>query len=97
MTAGLADALLADRYRLLEQIAVGGMSEVWRGQDVLLDRVVAVKTLRPEHLADAESVDRTLDLVAQTADALHAAHAGGVVHRDVKPGNLLVRPDGVLK
>jgi len=152
MTAGLAHALLADRYRLLEQIAVGGMGEVWRAHDVLLDRLVAVKTLRPEHVGDEDfrarfraearhagglahpgiasvydfgedddraflvmelvdgeplstllrregvlSVDRTLDLVAQTADALHAAHVGGVVHRDVKPGNLLVRPDGVLK
>jgi serine/threonine-protein kinase len=39
---------------------------------------------------------RTLALVAQAAEALHAAHQAGVVHRDVKPGNLLVRPDGVL-
>jgi tRNA A-37 threonylcarbamoyl transferase component Bud32 len=150
--AALADALLADRYRLLERIAVGGMGEVWRAQDCVLDRVVAVKTLKPEHLADDDfrarfraearhagglshpgiasvydygesggraflvmelvdgeplssllrsegtlSPDRTLDLVAQVAAALQAAHAGGVVHRDVKPGNLLVRPDGVLK
>ncbi len=42
-------------------------------------------------------VDRALDVVAQTADALHAAHASGVVHRDVKPGNLLVRADGTVK
>jgi serine/threonine-protein kinase len=148
----VADALLAGRYRLLERIAVGGMGEVWRAQDTLIDRVVAVKTLKPEYVGDegfrarfraearhagrlshpgiasvhdfgesgdsawlvlelvdgeplstllrregALSVDRTLDLVRQTADALHAAHRGGVVHRDVKPGNLLVRPDGVLK
>jgi serine/threonine-protein kinase len=39
---------------------------------------------------------RTMALVAQAADALHAAHQTGVVHRDVKPGNLLVRPDGTL-
>jgi serine/threonine protein kinase len=39
---------------------------------------------------------RTMALVAQAAEALHAAHQNGVVHRDVKPGNLLVRPDGTL-
>ncbi len=39
---------------------------------------------------------RTMALVAQAAEALHSAHRAGVVHRDVKPGNLLVRPDGTL-
>src|SRR5690606_10723952 len=42
-------------------------------------------------------VDKTLDFVAQTASALQAAHAAGLVHRDIKPGNLLITPDGRVK
>ncbi|WP_046469177.1 serine/threonine-protein kinase [Allosalinactinospora lopnorensis] len=39
----------------------------------------------------------TLDIVVQAAQALAAAHARGVVHRDMKPGNLLVTEDGTVK
>ncbi len=41
--------------------------------------------------------DKVLDIVAQTASALHAAHQAGLVHRDIKPGNLLMTPDGRIK
>jgi eukaryotic-like serine/threonine-protein kinase len=42
-------------------------------------------------------VDWTLHVLGQSADGLSAAHRAGVVHRDIKPGNLMVRPDGVVK
>lgn len=149
--------LLDNRYRLDERIATGGMGDVWRGTDVVLGRVVAVKVLRSAMLADPEfaarfygearmlaafrhpgvvevydynsatgssdedqgaylvmgfvdgeplstklkdqgrlGVAETLSIVAQTADALHAAHENGTVHRDVKPGNIMVRPNGAV-
>ncbi|WP_435769669.1 protein kinase domain-containing protein [Nocardioides sp. SYSU DS0651] len=54
-------------------------------------------------LADARASGRTLDaavvqdLMAQASDALGAAHRAGIVHRDVKPANLLVTPDRRIK
>lgn len=41
--------------------------------------------------------EKVLSIVSQTALALHQAHQAGLVHRDVKPGNLLITPDGEVK
>ena len=48
---------------------------------------------REKRLSEAQ----VLDIIAQTSRALAAAHARGLVHRDIKPGNLLITPDGKVK
>jgi serine/threonine-protein kinase len=147
------------RYRLDSRIATGGMGEVWRATDTVLDREVAVKILKHEYADDPSFRSRfqaearhaaalhhpgvasvfdagelpaddgsgtprpylvmelvpgqplsdllrdgqpmppatAADLAAQAADAVAAAHALGIVHRDIKPGNLLVTPEGRVK
>ncbi|MEU8503960.1 serine/threonine-protein kinase [Streptomyces brevispora] len=44
---------IAGRYDLLEPLANGGMGDVWRGYDTVLDRPVAVKRIRPQAVADS--------------------------------------------
>jgi eukaryotic-like serine/threonine-protein kinase len=145
--------LLAGRYRLECQIAAGGVGEVWRAEDTVLTRPVAVKLLRAEFAGHAEMQERfraearhagalshpaiarvydygdpvpphpaflvmelvdgpslaavltagpigaaqTMDVVAQVASGLQTAHAAALVHRDIKPGNLLLAADGQVK
>ncbi|MGN9913583.1 serine/threonine-protein kinase [Phytohabitans sp. LJ34] len=145
--------LLHDRYAVVEQIGVGGMSEVWLAVDQVLDRPVAVKALTAtfddepdlfaatwrearataklthphvtqvydygeQRLGDGSVVpylvmelldgrnlaDRlttgplpwpeAVRTAAQVASGLAAAHRMGVVHRDVKPGNVMLTATG---
>jgi serine/threonine-protein kinase len=66
-----APAVIAGRYRLHRRIADGGMGEVWRAVDELLDRPVAVKLLRREYTRHAETLSRF---------AAEARHAASVTH-----------------
>ncbi|SDP25844.1 serine/threonine protein kinase [Klenkia soli] len=92
-TAGLTHANIASVYDYGEIQDDDGRTlaflvmEYVEGEPLvaILDREI---TLSPE---------RTLDVLAQAGEGLSAAHRAGVVHRDIKPGNLMVRPDGVVK
>jgi serine/threonine-protein kinase len=65
--------------------------------DYLVMEFVAGEPLsRRIEAAGRLSVEETLAVVTQAAEALHAAHTSGIVHRDVKPSNLLVQPDGTV-
>jgi len=54
------------------------------------------KTLR-ERMKQRLTFDETVSIMLQTAEALSAAHRAGIVHRDVKPENIMIRPDGYVK
>lgn len=54
----MVDKVLGNRYRLLELIGEGGMAQVYRAEDSILCRTVAIKILRTQYAGDAEFVER---------------------------------------
>ena len=146
------EKILANRYRLTEQIGMGGMAIVYKAVDMRTGHNVAVKVLRPEFNEDSEFIGRfqreaeaaskmthhnivnlldvgmdgenrylvmeyvqgkTLKEVIQERgkinpplacqitirilSALEHAHRNGIIHRDIKPQNILVHADGHIK
>ncbi|WP_433263821.1 serine/threonine-protein kinase [Actinosynnema sp. CS-041913] len=148
--------VIAGRYTLLGELGRGGMGVVWRAQDNVIGRQVAIKELHlPDGIAHEERrvleervlreartagrlndpgvvtvfdviaehgmtyivmelveaatlstiiaqggplpQDRVIAVAMQALSALDTAHQAGIVHRDVKPGNLMVQPNGRVK
>jgi serine/threonine protein kinase len=75
VTAAEVGRLLGDRYRLTERIAGGGMGEVWRAEDTVLGRDVAVKVLRREYADDPTFLARFRNEARHTAGLSHAGIA----------------------
>ncbi|HUR02462.1 MAG TPA: protein kinase, partial [Nonomuraea sp.] len=67
--------MLGGRYRLDERIARGGMGEVWRGTDEVLNRKVAVKVLRPEYADEEIFLERFRSEARNTAALVHTGIA----------------------
>jgi serine/threonine-protein kinase len=72
--------------------------EAVEGQDAYLVMTHVTGQPLDERLAAAGRLDpaETMSIVAKAAHALHAAHQAGIIHRDVKPANLLVQDDGTV-
>ena len=66
-------------------------------QDFLVMEFIEGQTLQHRLAQGRMPPEEIIHLGAQLCDALAIAHKHGIIHRDLKPGNLMVRPDGMLK
>ncbi|MGH9791384.1 MAG: serine/threonine-protein kinase, partial [Candidatus Acidiferrales bacterium] len=85
-------------------VTIHDIAEDENGQPYLVmefvDGITLHRMLRPAHsghLPERLPLDQALDIGAQVAEALDFAHKRGVIHRDVKPGNILITADGRTK
>jgi eukaryotic-like serine/threonine-protein kinase len=67
------------------------------GLHFMATEYVEGETLRQRLRRSRPDADETLRIAIQIADSLSAAHKAGIVHRDVKPENVMLRPDGIVK
>jgi serine/threonine protein kinase/Tol biopolymer transport system component len=67
------------------------------GPNYLVMELVEGETLAERITQGAIPLDEALGIAKQIADALEAAHEKGITHRDLKPGNIKIKPDGVVK
>lgn len=92
----IQEARLAASLQHLAFVKIFGFEEDGQSQYIVME-LVRGHTLR-SHLADfAADPDRTLDAVAQVAAAMAEAHASGLIHGDLKPGNLMLEPGGAVR
>lgn len=68
MAKDMIGKMFSGRYKLTEQIGTGGMAEVYRAEDTVLGRVVAVKVMLPQYAADKEFTDRFRQEAASAAN-----------------------------
>src|SRR5207237_7799689 len=76
--------------------AIHGVEQADGRRYLILERIQGV-TLAERLAAGALPLREALDIGSQVAEALAAAHAQGVVHRDLKPGNIMLTPAGLVK